>query len=288
MTDVVEVDYQRWGKPRRSDGAGFLALTALPSGLYVVEEGGLPLPMLVTNRSSRGTFVGFAAAMNPGIRRPLPFLQGRRIAPKSLNMILLGDPSLALHPDVKVGWFLGNRRFDLPAILPRLLDHADRLMGAERRLLWGVSAGGTAALRYARDGDTAVAVNPQTMLANFTRGRVQPWTEHGWGLHRRKAGPLLAEIGDLTRRAQHGRVVYVQNESDDHVALHMAPFAAATGMPMAPTDDGSFRVVLGRWGEGHVPPPPPIQAAILREEAARLTATGHRGLIRRVARWFRS
>lgn len=271
MSLPVETDYRRWGEPRRFSVADFLALDRLEDGLILVEEGGLELPMLVANRGAAATFIGFHAAMNPGVRRPLPFLQGRGIAPKSLNTILLGDPSLGLHEDVKVGWFLGSRRFDVPAVLPRLLDHADRLMGASRRLLWGVSAGGTAALLYARGEDTVVAVNPQTNVARFTWGRTRPWIEHGWGETGRAAKALAAEMGDLTRRPPAaGRIVYVQNARDDHLADHMAPFLAMLGVPATAGRHGRVTVVLDDWGEGHVPPPPRRQAAILAEEAARL------------------
>lgn len=285
MPDAVAIDYQRWGAPRHLTAAEFLALEALPSGLYVVTEGGLPLAMLVKNRGASATFVGFHAAMNPSVRRPLPFFQGRRIAPPALNMVLLSDPSLALHPELLVGWFLGNNRFDLPAILPDLLDHADRLMGGARRLLWGVSAGGFAAIRYARAQDTAVAVNPQTIIERFTRGRWLPWLRHGWGItDKASEKPFLAAHADLTCVIPRGRIVYVQNRRDAHMADHLAPWAAAHGLPTAAGDYRRFRLILGDWGEGHAPPPPAVQAAILREEAARLAGKRPRRWLARTVR----
>ena len=272
MSPEIDVDYERWGDPQRLSVPQFLALDRLHDGLVLIEEGGLELPMLVTNRGAPATFVGFHAAMNPGRRRPLPFFQGRRIAPRGLNAVLLSDPSLGLHPEVKVGWFLGCRRFTLRERLPAILDHVDRLTGARRRLLWGCSAGGTAALHYARDEDVAVAINPQTVIANFTRGRWQPWLEHGWGVTGRAAEQdWLAAHADLRREPPKGRVLYLQNARDDHVARHMQPLLQAMGLPAGEGEHGRVRVTLGNWGEGHAPPSSDEQMRILGTEAARLT-----------------
>ena len=276
MQEVAR-DYARWGRPLEVTVAEFLALDRLPDGLVTIasDDRRVELPILVHNRRAAASFVGFHAAMNPKLRRPLPFLQGRGVAPRSLNTLLLGDPSLYLHDAVRVGWFLGNRSMALTELLPAILDHADRLMGARARLLWGCSAGGTAALRYAREQDTAVAINPQTIVHRFTRGRWQPWLEHGWGItERAEEAPFLAAHADLTTAPiAPGRVVYVQNVRDDHLATHMAPFAAAHGMPIVAGDHGRFRIELDDWGDGHTPPPAAWQKGLLADEAERRLGT---------------
>jgi hypothetical protein len=273
MIAGITRDYTRWGEPRRLTSVEFLALTALPSGLIVIDRGPVELPMLIVNRGAPATFVGFHAAMNPSMRRPLPFFQGRNIAPARLNTILLCDPSLYLAHDVTVGWFLGNDRLRLREELPRLLDHADRLMGASRRLLWGNSAGGTATLAYARPEDVAIAINPQTILARFTRGRTRPYVRHGWAANDVDAErSVMDAIGDLRHLPPQGRIVYVQNESDDHVERHMRPFADVIGMRLRNGEQGRFRVLIGDWGHGHVAPPADLQQRIVAEEADRLLA----------------
>ncbi|MFW2831663.1 hypothetical protein ACM608_17400 [Sphingomonas sp. ID0503] len=273
MKMKVETDYGRWGAARRMSVDAFLATCDLPDGLTVIEHGVVELPMLVSNRGAPATFVGFHAAMNPAVRRPVPFFQGRQVAPAGLNSILLCDPSLYLHPAVTAGWFLGNREMALREILPRVLDHADGLMGAKRRLLWGNSAGGTAALAYGRAEDVTVTINPQTILSRFTRGRTRPYIRHGWAANDRDGEEaVMAAIGDLRICPPKGRIVYVQNTSDDHLDLHMRPLADAMGMAVRDGEQGRFRVMFGDWGRGHIPPPPAQQRRIVEGEARRLLA----------------
>ena len=271
MQALVETDYSRWGRVARLTPEEFLARDHLADGLLLIDYGAVELPLLIRQRGAPATFYGFHAAMHPEVRRALPFFQGRQIAPKRLNMVLVGDPSLYLHPEVKVGWFLGNRHCLLTEELPVIMDHLDRLMGARRRLLWGNSAGGTAALRYARDQDVAVAINPQIILERFTWGRVLPWLRHGWEAHGKEAQrAFAAEHGDLRRDPPRGRIVYVQNTTDDHLPRHMRALAEVMDLPVTHGEHARHRVVLGDWGKGHIPPQAPIQRRLLEEEAGRL------------------
>jgi len=282
MPFPVEVDYARWGRPRRYTREAFLALDRLRSGLILIDYGAVELALLVLDRGARATFFGFHAAMNPTWRRPVPYFQGRRIAPRKLNMVLISDPSLWLHPDVKAGWFLGNRHCELLAELPPILDHVEALLGSERRLLWGNSAGGTAALRYARNDDISVVMNPQIILERFTWGRIKPWAEYGWGCADNEAArALVRRIGDLRLTPPQGRVVYCQNLHDAHVEDHLKPLAGVMGVSAEPGDDGRFKLILGDWGKGHIPPSSDEQAAIVAGEAARLP------LARAQRRWWR-
>lgn len=284
MPFPVETDYRRWREPVfRHDRAGFFALDRLRSGLHLIDCGPVELGMLVENRRAPATFYGFHAAQSPVTRRPVPYFQGRRIAPRRLNQVLFSDPSLYLHEDVRTGWFLGNRHCELLSELPPILDKLDALLGSERRLLWGNSAGGTAALRYAREQDVSVVMNPQVILERFTWGRIKPWARHGWGCADNDAArALVRDIGDLTRDPPKGRIVYCQNVHDAHVEDHLAPLAEALGVSTAPGDDGRFRLILGDWGKGHIPPPSETQAGFVAEEAARIGGGGG-GWLRR---WF--
>lgn len=278
MPFPVEVDYARWGKPRRYSRDQFFALSRLGSGLVLIDYGAVELAMLIKDRGAPATFFGFHAAMSPVIRRPVPYFQGRRIAPKRFNMVLLSDPSLWLHPDVKAGWFLGNRHCELLIELPPILDHVETLLGSEQRLLWGNSAGGTAALRYARENDVSVLMNPQIILERFTWGRIKPWAEHGWDcVDKAATRALVRRIGDLRQNPPKGRIVYCQNVHDSHVEDHLKPLAAVLGVSTEPGDDGRFRLILGDWGKGHIPPPSEQQAAIVAEEAARMAPDEARG-----------
>ena len=285
MSFPVETNYQRWRKPVfRHDLGGFLALDQLRTGLHLIDYGAVELGLLIENRGANANFYGFHAAQSPVTRRPVPYFQGVQVAPRRLNTVLLSDPSLYLDDEVRAGWFLGNRHCDLRSDLPRIMDQIDTLTGAGGpRLLWGNSAGGTAALRYARGEDTSVVMNPQIVLERFTRGRVKPWLKHGWGITEREPQrAFVREHGDLTDPPPKGRIVYCQNLHDDHVEDHLKPLAAALGVSLDPGDDGRFRLILGDWGKGHIPPPSPVQACYVAEEAERMLGpeTGWRRWIR--------
>ncbi|MCA1748443.1 MAG: hypothetical protein ABR601_01990 [Parasphingopyxis sp.] len=285
MRFPVETDYRRWRQPiHRHSREDFLALERLPSGLHIIDYGAVELAMLVRNRRAKASFYGFHAAQSPTNRRPVPYFQGRKIAPARMNTVLVTDPSLYLHEDVRVGWFYGNRHIDMLAEFPPIMDRLDALMGAERRLLWGNSAGGTAAFLFAREEDTSVVMNPQVILRNFTWSRVQPWLEHGFGFdpdeywEGRRYGELHLDLRD---RPPRGRLVYCQNRHDDHVQLQLEPLAEVMGVSTEEGDDGRFRLILGDWGRGHIPPPSEVQKGFVEEEVERMLgpAKGWR-------RWF--
>lgn len=272
MSFPVETDYRRWRqKEYRYTPDQFMALDRMPSGLVILDYGKVELALLVKNRGAKASFYGFHAAQSPMTRQPVPYFQGRKVAPKRMNQILVSDPSLYLHDDVRVGWFLGNKYCDLPAKLPPIMDKIDALMGAEKRLLWGNSAGGTAALIYGREQDTAVVMNPQIILRNFTWSRVQPWLLHGYDIEDFFEGRQYGiDNLDLRERVKAGRIVYCQNEHDDHVQLQLEPLAETLGVSTEPGDDGRFKLILGDWGKGHIPPPSEVQQQFVSEEVERM------------------
>lgn len=268
----VETDYRRWRQNEyRFSLDEFLALADLPSGLIMIDYGKVELALLVNNRGADANFYGFHAAQSPLTRQPVPYFQGRKVAPKRMNQILISDPSLYLDDDVRVGWFLGNKYCDLTKDLPRVMDKIDALTGAEKRLLWGNSAGGTAALIYGRPQDVAVVMNPQIVLRNFTWSRVQPWLLHGWDIEEFFEGRAFGEDHlDLREQINVGRIVYCQNEHDDHVELQLKPLAETLGVSTESGDDGQFKLILGDWGKGHIPPPSENQQEFVGEEVDRM------------------
>lgn len=287
MSFPVETDYERWGRKRwRHSRDSFLALDSLPSGLHVIDYGAVELALLIVNRRAPATFYGFHAAQSPVTRRPVPYFQGRRIAPRRMNTVLVSDPSLYLHEDVRVGWFLGNKHCDMESDWPAIMDRIDALTGADRRLLWGNSAGGTAALIYAREQDTAVVMNPQIILRNFTWSRVQPWLLHGLGIEEFFEGRQYGiDNLDLRERVKAGRIVYCQNKHDEHVELQLKPLAETLNVSTTPGDDGRFKLILGDWGKGHIPPPSEEQSRIVGDEVDRMLGRPA-GIVGRLGRLF--
>ncbi len=164
---------------------------------------------------------------------------------------------------------------DTQTIIPRVMDHLDKLLATRRRLLWGISGGGFAALMFGRREDTVIAVNPQTDISRFNAGDLGCYLDRAWG-----ASPAdlrdgkLKFVHNLTkRRHDWPRVIYLQNQSDGHVRDHLEPLLEHLGRKNREQDDESFKLIFGDWGDGHKRPPVEYMAEIVRSEAEVLLST---------------
>ncbi|WP_439594424.1 hypothetical protein [Falsiroseomonas sp.] len=271
----VEIDYLKWGGlAARLSAPEFFELETIHSGLYCIAYGPVEIPLLIRSRSAPVTFYAFHS--NQSKKTSLPFFQGGNLPPQTINSVRIGDPSLYLGGGLSLAWYAGNLHCNLNDELPRIMDHLDRLLGTSRRLLWGCSGGGFAALTYAREQDVAVAINPQVEIAKFTWSSVRKYTDLAWGtVDDEEAHDVLQRVvrGAVLRRADPlPRIVYVQNVTDHHFGIHFLPFAQQLGLPTEEVDEPRYRLVLGNWGEGHIAPPSETQASLVRQEAARMLA----------------
>ena len=121
-------------------------------------------------------------------------------------------------------------------------------------MFFGASGGGFASLYYSRlfPESLAVAVNPQTVLRNFAPYTLRQFTERAFPGFTQAEVLDKAVCSDLRlpyARSFPNYVVYLQNESDDHVEKHLEPFLQSVEEP------DRLAVILGNWGEGHVAPP---------------------------------
>lgn len=218
-------------------------------------------------------------------KRPFPFFQP--FFPVVAHQMAISDPTMFADPSMPTGWYIGSEGEDLPRHLSALIRNEAARLGCARRIYIGGSAGGFAALMYARldPGSIAIAANPQTRLQSY-------FIPSGVELFRRACWPsadsvaALARIAPIDVCAQYAQgfdnhVIYIQSAGDhDHVQGQMAPFLAA--IDAAHADRAVFDV--GYWGiPGHSGSAPPrawlpwLRAALATPEvtSAALLETRH-------------
>lgn len=247
----------------------------------------------------RSVLVAFTAAVPARTGKKAPFFSGMNLGRGlGLPVIAVADPTLALDGDLPLGWYAGNQSVrDLPLRIAQVLD-ALALRFNLRLVMLGGSNGGFAALVQATLVNAeccSVVWNPQTSISKHVWWRVI-------GLYAKVAFPDALDyvhripkiredearsfyyrwfdsegiVHDVSGRAltAGATVIYLQNESDEHLQLHAAPYFHASawrrlGRASFSRVDGRVGVYFGRWGEGHVMPP----RAII-DQALKLAASG--------------
>ena len=269
-------------RPRHIDGSKhrishhssvgrFLDLDEISPGFNVIQDGGIPIDVQISDRGHSTTVVTFHAAAPPDVT--LPFLVGQGVTRDlPVNRIYVSDPTLALSPRLNLGWFAGSmtQRFQpaFTAILRKILSLRPEV---ERVVFFGPSGGGFASLYFAAQfpGSFAVALNPQTSIARYLPAAVERYAEVAFGITGRDPiGQLPVDVvHDLTglySRPVDATVLYAQNLTDDrHVSQHAVPFFDR----LHPANRAWWLGSDG-WGEGDVAPPTSLTTEILRAVTA--------------------
>ena len=222
------------------------------NGVYTIKYGNSELDLKVVNRGSDTTLVLFHAAIYRRKVKNYPLFSGQRITRNlNANLIFVSDPSLSLG--LELGWFAGSRTQWLQADLPGILRHISYGFGWHQRMIFfGASGGGFASLYYSWHfpDSTAIAVNPQTNIAEYTSKPVEDYAQAAWNVPSIESAPITYDLRTLYSRGFPNRVIFLQNAFDGlHRDRHLAPWLRST-----PNADNNMWLLMGRWGRGHVPP----------------------------------
>lgn len=157
----------------------FLAST-ICSGPHEIHRG-LPIDLLVENRGASTTLIALHAAA-PEHVTTLPMFSGRGLAEATgVNLLAIADPSLVMHPDLTLGWYLGNRpqgRFR--ALSAPIITHVLEQLGSTRTIFFGASGGGFAAGDLSQDFPESLALlaNPRMDFVSRPRAAVRDYLVH--------------------------------------------------------------------------------------------------------------
>ncbi|SJM53283.1 hypothetical protein [Agrococcus casei] len=230
----------------------FLDTTRTPaSGRYDIDYGGLSIPCSWESRGHHTTLVTFSGALTPNITELPAFVGWGTTRHLTCNVLMLSDPSLAIDPKLRLGWYAGCTA--LPRLQAKLTRVIRRFAARSRVVLFGASGGGFAALEHAPclPGSLAIVSNPQTDILRYHQDAVEAYFKIAWGSNPSAASELPLEHEVVTRYSSPvaADVIYLQNSSDDfHIENHERPFRDS----LHPSNRVHF--VRGSFGIGHVGP----------------------------------
>lgn len=241
----------------------FLDVEEIPHGTFSIIYGGVPIDFQYEDRGYETTAIFFQAAVSAKVQK-LPVFLGKSFStdPK-INRLFVSDPTLYLNERIRLGWYAGSST--QPMLQDVLADVFLKISGNRRTIYFGASGGGFAALAFSalHSGTLAIAVNPQTSIADYTALAVARWTDLAWGYDNEATGRLeipntLSNLRPLYSTKLDNYVLYVQNTGDTtHVNDHWEPFFATLN------PSNHVTPIIAFSGEGHVTPPADYLTALL-------------------------
>jgi hypothetical protein len=260
----------------------------IANGLHSIFSEGVPIDIHANINKGCPLVVFFNGNAPRSDSFKLPTFAGLGVLPQKLGVsrICVNDPSLYLSPDLCLSWYCGSSELALQQVLPSILARVFEVAQPSRIIFTGGSGGGFASMYYSRffPGSLAFVWNPQTDILEYNPAHVTKYASTAFGckediLSVRITLPSLIDV-KISRfySTNKNNVLYLQNRSDWHVKKHLMPFLKeALGLDDLPAVASGlirpdFYLHLGEWGNGHIPPPKDLIAAILRH----LTTSGSR------------
>lgn len=224
-----------------------VALSA--SGIYTVRYKGHSIDLRYTQGRGKDVLFLFHGAMNRATRT-IPKFQGALAGFEDLHQISIADPSLECNDELAAAWYIGTEHLDLQAVLVDLIRDACTLLQARKRIYFGGSAGGFAALYYGHfDRDSVViAVNPQVDLAAYSTNAMGKYLSAAWpslGTVAELAGHRCINVGDRYAKGFGNSVIYLQSAGDRRHLLKQLPSFLST---INAKDALNLIVEVGFWG----------------------------------------
>lgn len=136
--------------------------------------------------------------------------------------LYISDPSLHLHADMGLAWYVGTAGHDAMRHIATLVQEVASLSGATKIVSYGSSGGGFAALNLARymPDVIPVAVNPQVDITRYKNRAVELFLATCFGVDSREEAleqhqsrvSLIGNVDWMLGR----KIVYAQNTEDVH------------------------------------------------------------------------
>ncbi|MCK0116293.1 hypothetical protein MWU57_04535 [Isoptericola sp. S6320L] len=182
------------------------------------------------------------------------------------SFVSFADPTLALSPELRLGWYLGASGWDPIHSMVSVVQRALEVSGAKSLIFVGGSGGGFAALRTALHFKDArvFCFNPQIDVSAYHPRAVENYVRiaHGGNAENAfEADPARTDMVHAYRDANsRPKVFYSQNISDAfHIRNHYLPFKRSMSVIGADgtSADGQIRFHLyDSERDGHAAPAP--------------------------------
>jgi hypothetical protein len=181
------------------------------------------------------------------------------------HVLCVADPTLELHDEMNLGWYLGTDEHDVSEELSRFIRRFAEALGIpeDKIVIWGSSGGGFSALAVTShiEKATAVAINAQTDVFAYEIARYIE-TVKRCCFRNQTATQIQEHFGTRVNMAQawrnnrSSRAILIQNKLDTHhYACHFKPFWEALGGAAegGATPDGRHYAWLYNDSNGHAP-----------------------------------
>ena len=191
------------------------------------------------------------------------------------HVLCIADPTLELHEDMQLGWYLGTDKHDASEELSRFILRFAGALGlpADKIIIWGSSGGGFSALSLASriEKATAVAINAQTDI--FAYEFVKPIEAvKQYCFSNQTAQHIQEHFGPRVNMAKawksnrSSRAILIQNKLDaHHYACHFKPYWETLGGTAegGASADGRHYAWIYSDSRGHAPEPEQMIPEIL-------------------------
>ena len=281
-----------WSPEKRYGAPDELALAGLPRHDFEVVAESLSFACRFTPwLGSDRLVVAMRSDLHRDVERLPVFLRYADSAVFQAHVLAISDPTLALHPTIRIGCFLGTVSGDAVSGLIEIAQSAAACLGLDRSRIvyWAGSAAALgAALGAIRSNGCAALFNPLLDLASFGWDPIARPILAVFGGTRTVDGiarsreilasmPLRRSAGEALRAARaqgHSpRLLVVQNTRDPRFYHgQFAPFCNEFGLPPGGGTDptGHLRSMNYNGLDGHGPAPPRIRDHVARVEIPRL------------------
>ncbi|MGO2481120.1 hypothetical protein [Glutamicibacter ardleyensis] len=261
-------------------------------GIHTIEfgEGENTLDLYFNERVSEDALqvlpVVFSGAVSNRNGVPGPFFSGLGMTERAgLPLLSVADPTLDTDSSLTLGWYRGGLQGNVQENLIKTLNVVQTLLNCEL-LLVGGSGGGFAALSvagYLSKQCSVLVWNPQTDIFQYSERFIKAYLRSQFSFsHDTLRRPDWREycfqrtskqiktdvVNEGTIRAPR-RLVYLQNRTDSHKDIHLAPlWKKTTDSPLRngqnKVDDNRV-VYIADFAEGHQPPSNILIGEIIEE-----------------------
>ncbi|QOL24414.1 hypothetical protein LP316_08530 [Thalassotalea sp. LPB0316] len=232
------------------------------------------------NTKDRKLLVCFNAAVGQRDVKCGPFFSGIGLSDElGLPILSIADPLVSQNENIGLAWYAGGENSNgLQLQLTELLEQVYKQHGLEL-IIFGGSGGGFASLVQATRltiPATIVVWNPQTSILNYLKEPVSDYVNTAFREFRAKADFSYKQTLDwfgiqhevfADQVKEQIKLVYLQNQSDNHRNIHAIPFMKAecwTRIGSASFESSNQKLLMcfGNWGRGHVAPSKPLLTAL--------------------------
>lgn len=265
----------------------------LREGIHSFFAAGVPIDCLLRVSYGKPLFVFLNPLINRSVDIRLPVFVGQGVCPgaETASFLSISDPTLLLDRELRVAWFRGFPRLDLPAAILQIIKYYRTALDASFVVLCGGSSAGFASLTLLPSIRKCMAItwNAQIDISRFFPGDVCRYARLFDASASLDESPEVLRSHVVTNATQslelrNDQALFaLQNASDYyHVKEHWSYFLRFLNEKanfsrgwITPEIFG----LLGAWGEGHAPLPRDLLREILngiaeigRDGGADLTA----------------